>query len=1185
MHFQHLNELKVEMKKYAGFMNPEQVRVPSSEAVKHLSDENICLPIDNPRDPIVLAFTLILDNKKTNKNCAQLIRTMCNCLKSEVITGDALSTIVRKLENFNEIDEGTALKIIQFSTLIISNHFLEMHIFQSILSLILSYCTSYNELVSTSAIAAAGQIVSSFFEFSRDKNDTLTAVNKRDIDLCFSMSCDKSITFDNHIYKVTYLVIRDFVRLACGQSALWLRVQNFKVDVAYEMIENIIKDRFSILTTSEHFERLISESIKASYSQKAPLSFCVTSMEKFMELMPDACESMFTSFLGDLNKKSPKLVHSLLFFRSFLLRNASIVVNFCLKCDQNANLLSSMISSLRVLCEDIEDVNPVTISLKKRTIDSIPIDPETFVISAPIEITVYFVRSCYKAMNSALKILVSRTWADVLLIIQIAASVVTGNSCYLLMQGLHSLVLLTNELMLDDARGSSIAAFCTILVTPKGPEADEVKKVAFETVISAIETNTTAFKGHWMKLMTALSEFLWQPSGYDFTKYIPIEQVIEIAQSLFSINDGAVKTREWSMFFIVDILIANMSRFEKIWPSVESSFVLLLESEESQEPSLAAFFKLLRGGFTSESEKPLCETIKKLFNSKKFSSETRGQILEQIHFILSQSSQVISGGWSSLLDALLPTNFKDEEDILNSAFRCLQIICNDLMFSLSQETQSQIINLIIEYSSQKIDINVSLSALGLLWNLASIAKTPEMWKLIFMKTAALIADPRNDVSICAVNTFFSLIISNSELLTEDIFLYLASDLFTSIIDSLIEPREESEATQQLAFHELAHCGRTLWNKLKDVENFSDLFWRKLISEHENFIFRCKKREIVVNSFLFYEELFMNHELPSQIITLTFDSLDRIVDFLLSHESANSPIFGSFGRMIRNGIPEQKSMMTVDFLRRWIKISERLIFELDRDGFLPPTAHKSLDAFMLLFPLPDDMIVLIYESFVKISSKETGNKRLVEIAISHLCDICENNVPDSLLSTLFMMSESLFTLKEARRLLLDFVSKDIPISDSMVEDVSRSLMSLGESDSELNLKTAQCVLKMFLKIQDQTKLNFVSCYENCYIALEQLWRDFLDPSSQSYDEKTAELLTIEVVHKVGKILLKVDSDDLIKQILNFVQNVKTNGKIFKKDQDFAHLFVLLTNFADLVMHPDTEIRQMIRNIIIMIYEKK
>lgn len=1185
MHFQHLNDLKVEMKKYAGFMNPEQVRVPSNEAVKHLSDENICLPIDNPRDPVVLAFTLILDNKKTNKNCAQLIRTMCNCLKSEVITGDALSTIVRKLENFNEIDEETALKIIQFTTLIISNHFLEMHIFQSILSLILSYCTSYNELVSTSAIAAAGQIVSSFFLFARDKKDTLTTVNKRDIDLCFSMSCDKSISFDNHIYKVTYLVIRDFVRLACGQSALWLRVQNFKAGVAYEMIENIIKDHYSILTTSDHFERLISESIKASYSQNAPLSFCITSMEKFMALMPDACASLFTSFLGELKKKSSKLVHSLLFFRIFLLRDASIVANFCLKCDKNANLLSSMISSLRVLCEDIEDINPIAISMRRISSDTAPQETDTFIISAPIEITVYFVRSCYKTMNSALKILVSRTWADILLIFQIAASVVTGNSCYLLMQGLHSLVLLTNELMLDDARGSAIASFCTILVTPKGPEADEVKKVAFETVISAIETNTTAFKGHWMKIMTALSEFLWQPSSFDFTKYIPIEQVFEMAQSLFSINDGAVKTREWSMFFITDLLIANMSRFEKIWPSVLNNFVSLMESAESQEPSLAAFFKLLREGFTSESEKPLCETLKMVLSSKKFSSETRGEILEQIHFVLSQSSQVISGGWSSLLDSLRPENFKDEENILNSAFRCVQIICNDLMFSLSQEAQMHIINLIIDFASQTTDINVSLSALGLFWNLASIAKTPEMWKLIFMKTAPIIADQRNDVSVCAVNTFFSLIISNSELLTEEIYQYLASDLFTSIVDSLVEPREESEATQQLAFHELAHCGRTLWSKFKDVEIFPDQFWQKMISEHEKFIYRCKKREIVLNSFLFYEELFMNHELSPQIITITFDSLDRIVDFLLSHESANSPVFGSFGRLIRNAMPEQKSMMTVDFLKRWIKISERLIFELDRDGFLPPTAHKSLDAFLLLFPLPDEMIVLIYESFVKISSKETKNKRLVEIAISHLCDICENNVPDSLLSTLFMMSESLFTLKEARRLLLDFVSKDIPISDSMVEDVSRSLMSLGESDGELYIKTAQCVLKMFSRVQDQTKLNFVSCYENCYTALEELWKNFLDPSSKDYDDHTAELLTTQVVQKVGNILMKSESDDLIKQILNFVQTVKTNGKFFKKDGNFSHLFVLLQNFADLVMHPDTEIRQMIRNIIIIIYERK
>lgn len=1187
MQFQYLSELKTEMKKFSTFMNPESVRNPANDAVRHLSDENICLPIDDPRDSIVIAFILILDNKKTNKTVAPLIGTICNCLKAEVITGNAMSTIIRKLEIFNEIDEDTALKIIQFSTLIVGHHFLEMHIFQSILSLILSYCASYNSLVSTSAIAAADQIIGSFLEFARDKNDTLTAVNKRDIDLCFSMSCDKSISFDNHIFKVTYLVIRDLVRLAIGQSALWVRVKSLPNKVAYGIIENIINQHLSILIASEHFERLVSDAIKASYSQNAPLSFCVTSMENFMGLMPDACASMFKCFLDDLKRRSSQLINGLLFYRVFLMDDASYVVDFCLKCDRNANLLTTLISSLRELFEeeiDNHQIDHISLSLKKVSPEYVPNNTKLFCISAPIEITVFIIRSCYKAASSALKVLVSHTWADVLLVIQLAASVVTGSCCYSLMQGLHSLILLTNELMLDDARGSAVAAFCTILVSPKGPEADEVKKVAFETVISAIETGPTSFKGHWTKILTALSEFLWVPTNYDFTINMPTDQLIEFLLALFSINDGAVKTREWSMLFIVNGLIVNIKRFEQVWPSIEGSFCLLLENEETQEPSLNAFFKLLREGFTKESEQSLCETLKVLFSGKKFVEETRSQILEEIHFLLSQYSEIISKGWIALLDALSPNNFIEEEEIMNSAFRCVQIICNDILFSLTENTQSQIISLIVEFASQTTDINISLSAFGLLWNAASCAKTLEMWKLIFQKTAPLISDPRTDVSTCAINTFCSLIISNSKALSKDIYQYLANDLFVQIIDSLIHQTEPNEATIQLAFHELAHCGRNLWDNFKEVEIFPDQLWRKMISEHEVFIMKCKKRDIIVASFLFYEELFENHNLSNDIFILLFDSLDRLTDFFIENYSANSPLFGSFGRLLRVAIPATKEILTVEMLKRWIKISEHLIFDLDCDGFLPPTAHKSLDSFVLLFPLPDEMIILIYESFIKIASKPNASQRLIQIVVEHLCDICETKVEDRLLSTLFMMSTSLFKEKEARRLLLDFVSKDILIDDSMVEDVSRSLMALGESDSELNLKTAQSVLKMFLKLQDQSKLKFVECYGNCYLALEELWTNFLDPSSKKYDEGTAKLLTLTVVEKVGTILMTSD-DDLTIRILNFFEYAKTNGELFEKNQHFAHLFILLPKLADLVMHPNTSIRQLIRNILIIIAEQK
>ncbi|OHS94866.1 hypothetical protein TRFO_10786 [Tritrichomonas foetus] len=1176
-----INDLKLEYKKFSRFMIPDVVRGPATEALRILSEDEIKLPINDPQHPVITAFSIIVENKKTRPMCPPLINTICDCLRIELITGDALSSVIRRIESFDDIDDDMALKIIQFSTAIIVYHYLDMHIFQSILSLLGSFCSSQSDLVSTSSIAAINQIISSFFSFAEEKCSDLTVINKRDIDLCYSMAGGISVTFDNHIQKVIFLVLRDFIQVCCGQKSQWLRIHQLKSDICFGVLENAIVQHFGLIVSSKHFLNLIEKAIKSAYSQNAPLSFCILSIEILMDTLPSACAALFSYFLSDLKPHSPKLQKSLTFYRILLFRNSSVVVNFCLKCDQNANLLSGLISALRELSEHTDEDLRIDLSLSNRASDWTPGNDPSFVISAPIEITIFFVVSCYKAANSALKILVSHTWGDVLLIFQVGSSIVTGRSCYVLMQGLHSLAVLTNELMLDDARGSAIGAFCTILVAPKGPEADEIRKTAYLTVFSAIETTPAIFRGHWNKLMTALSEFHWKPQNFLFTLELPEKQVIEIALSLFSINDGNATTREWSMTFFSDLLIENMNRFGIIWDSLEENIFLSIVNKDSQIEALNSLFSLLNNGFTKESEFQLSNLVQKLFDGKYFDPETRYTALEQIYLLLSKSGNIIEKGWPSLINALNPKNFEDEVDVLNSAFRCLQLIYNDLLFSLSTYVQALIINLAISFAGQKTDINVSLSAFGLLWNLSSVAKNSDMWKLIFKQAYPLIGDPRNDVSLCAVNTFFSLIISNSQVFEPEVFRYIAEELVNPVIDILVEERPECESSQQSAFHELAHCGRNLWNQFSPIGERQEEIWKRLIIEHEKFMMRCTKREVVTTCFQFYDEVFQCNYLSDQLFLFVFDSLDRLKEYLIAHETANSPLYGAFGRMIRNSVPAQKSRMNMTFLKRWISIIESLIFDLNCGSFLPPTSHKTLDALDLLFPLPEDQTFVVYESIVKIACYKTEKNRLTEVAVGHLCDICENKVPKELLSTLFIMSKGLFKMKEARKLVLDFVSNDIPIVDDMVESVCSSLMNLGQSDNELTEKTAESVLKLFLRISDETKLKFIESYSTCYQALFALWKRYLDPTSEEFDENSALLCMKKLNEILCEFLTENSSDEDKIVILKFICETQSYGKCFESEKKFAHIYFYLDKIADLILSENMEIRKLLREIVLIV----
>jgi hypothetical protein len=853
----------------------------------------------------------------------------------------------------------------------------------------------------------------------------------------------------------------------------------------------------------------------------------------------------------------------MLFLRVLLLQNSSMIVRFCLHCDRNAHLLSQLIRSLREIFESGTEDGMMDISITSRSLEYVVTNP----MASSIEIAVYFVHSCYKAQNTALKILVSLTWADILHMFTVAASLVKGKCCYILLQGMHSLVVLTHELMLDDARGSAIGAFCNVLVTPRGPEAAEVKRIAYETVTCAIETSPAAFNGHWNEIMSALSEFKWRPSSREFCSSLTIRQVLEILQGLLAIVDG----QEWALEIVNDVLSASMQRFEEVWPPIEGAFLI-------DDPLIVnSLAQLLREEFYAKSERFLCQTIEKRFESGLCSPV----LLEALRQLLSQNGTVFNEGWPFILRALNPQFVSGE---ISDAFRCVQIAANDLMFHLSGETQSMIIQLIFQFAGQLTDINISLSSFGLLWNVVPICSTLTMWTIVLTGAAKLIQSPRSDVTLCAVSTFFSLIVSNAQALPTEIFPYIAKELFLPMVDFLAGAAEEA---QQRAFHELAHCGRNLWDQFKSDESFSSELWPKLIAGHERFMTICLKREILIAGFQFYEEAFQCTELSSDLSRELYDSIQRITTVLVKRENVKSPLYGALGRMIRIVLPLQKPRLNRDVLKRWIDLIEYTIFELETGGLLPPTSHKAMDAMVLLFPLPIDLAVLVYQSLVKMACNNLNIGRLTDIALEHLTEVC-HTVGDDLLPTFFVLSKHLFKLKGARKLLLEFVQKDTPMPDEIVEEVGTPLLALGQSDVELRESAATSLLKLYPRLSDQTKLAFLTVYKESISALTTLLQRFCDPKSAEFAPNIAQLCAAQAVERLGALLVNEGSDQVVVTVLKFLLRFTTPNGIFQdcsEANEHFHLFVMLPCFAELVLRENEGVRKKLRKILLVVASKK
>lgn len=1191
MQFKRLADLKSDLKKFTGFMMPDVISEPAQKSIIFLSDPNLCLPIEDSNSPIVIAFSTILNTKKLIKSWPSLIATMCQCLSSEAITGDALQMIVESMENAsNEVDYDSGLRIIQFATSSVGNKFLEIPIFKTIFSLVLSFCSSTDKSLYTAALAAVRQILCSFIAFSISSSDSISPVTKKDINDCFSMTCETTITFDNPLNRIIYLILRDLSRMCNNENAVWIHNHNTPTSTAFAILEGIIKSHSDLLKSSPHFLQLIEVSMIAAEKGPAPLSFSVTVMDSFLESMPEQCANHFKFFLSKLDKRSSAWIRSLQFFRIFILKRSTIIFRFFKNCDPDAKLLSKLITKMLQFSDVLVNQENVEISL-----NSIGYDAPTsqFKFSAPIEIAVYFVQACLNS-DPSIKKLVSVIWKDILVIISVSLTSVVDHSCYILMQNLHLLVELSFSLQLEEARGAVIAAFCNVLMS----QHTEVRKNAFNTLTFAIQSTPLAFNGHWYKILSTLAEFPWEPTSLDFTKSLDINPLEEFSSALIAIHNSGKMARVWSLTLLSEVILTNLEHFNQLWPKISDKLLPFFGKDFSLDPAVSCLSTIVMKGFNEATEEMLCEFLKKIAVS---CPQSHQRLLELFKSLLSSQGQIIQKGWNDVIEALSPKHFisdtnketndqkEDSSNIHNAlitlGFQCVQVICTDLMFTLDESIQSLIISLLFQYASQKADNNVSLSSFNLLWNAIPLVKTAEMWKLIFGSCLALIEDPRNDVSLCAVKTFFSIILGNSTSLPSDILEYLTNVCFNQIIDFYVNSKTQNkqEATHQLCFQEIAHCTRSLWTRLSTDEKFPYNIWPKLIDQHLRFMKTCKKRDPLLAGFQFYEEAFQCYDFPRDLKLKLFDSLDELASFFLKKEPAVSSIFGSFGRFFLTTLPTQAGHIDDEVLMRWIALIKTLIIDIDSGSNIPPTTHKSLDGLLMVFPLDEKETEMVYQLLIDLCCNEKQNIRLIEVSLDHITDLCAMKENKTVLPKLFVMSSPIFRLKKAQHILQTFIDNDLEIDNDTIEGFANGLIELGKMNEDLSLSCGYAFLKLFLRCSDETKLKFIDSQMNCFEILEKLWSGFFDPNSTTFDEKSSMLCTKKVANFIGQSLPNCSDDNDLMNRLVYLRDVNSMPESIckRKEGVHRHINLLIPIFADLVLHPNEEIRKVLREIFLLL----
>lgn len=192
---------------------------------------------------------------------------------------------------------------------------------------------------------------------------------------------------------------------------------------------------------------------------------------------------------------------------------------------------------------------------------------------------------------------------------------------------------------------------------------------------------------------------------------------------------------------IISILINNLHRVQPLWDQVVSHFLELANNSNQQLRNMAldALDKSICSVLSSEQfeSQPPSETSEKTLDVEAKGTELRS--LEcavisplRVLYFSTQSSDVRAGSlkillhvlercerlrysWPSILEMLRSVADASEKDLVTLGFQSLRAIMNDGLSALPTDCLNVCVDVTGAYGAQKTELNISLTAIGLLW--------------------------------------------------------------------------------------------------------------------------------------------------------------------------------------------------------------------------------------------------------------------------------------------------------------------------------------------------------------------------------------------------------------------------------------------------------------------------------------
>ncbi|XP_073959007.1 mon2 homolog, regulator of endosome-to-Golgi trafficking [Choristoneura fumiferana] len=358
-------------------------------------------------------------------------------------------------------------------------------------------------------------------------------------------------------------------------------------------------------------------------------------------------------------------------------------------------------------------------------------------------------------------------------------------------------------------------------------------------------------------VMSALSAML---SGvFESSKNLDDVALHHLIDALCKLSNEAMElaysNREPSLFAVAKLLetgLANMHRIEVMWRPITNHLLEVCQHPHirMREWGVEAITYLVQAAFQYHHNHPalvnearerlLLEPLAELCTVRH--CDVRARQLECAARLLHSRGEQLGAAWPLMMEVISGISSQHSEQLIRSAFQCAQVVAGDLLGCAGPRCLRRVLTAAAAFAHQTRDLNISLTAVGLMWNIsdylyhnrdkltaalasdaavcpevpnhAELPPLDKLWMCLYIRLSELCTEPRAPVRRAASQTLFSCIGAHGTLLSQPAWRALLAVLFPMLDQvqkqSNIASSEKVDTGEHILIHHTRNTAQKQW---------------------------------------------------------------------------------------------------------------------------------------------------------------------------------------------------------------------------------------------------------------------------------------------------------------------------------------------------------------------------------------